>query len=406
MPESENWNAMNALNKPTLASTPVQRLLSLDLVRGITIAFMIMVNNNGGSGSWGFMNHAKWNGLTPTDLVFPTFVFVVGASIVFAFEARLARGATRSELAWHTLRRAVILFLLGIVVNGFPFFELDHLRVYGVLQRIAVCYLVVGLFYVWDRRVWTKLAVLAAALVGYWVLLRWVPVPGAGVPGRDIPFLDPDLNLVAWLDRHLMPGHLYENWSTHNLRDPEGLLSDIPAVGTALLGLLAGMWLRGSRAVMATTKGMAAGCLVLLASGYLWSVWFPLNKKLWTSSYVLVSAGWSLALLTVAYWAVEQRGWGKVGDGGRSKAWIWPWLVFGSNAIAAYMVSELLPGVLENIAIHSGGRARSLQAFLSAPIFAYIPITGWAAFIFSVSFTAVCFVPVWLLYRKRIFVKV
>jgi predicted acyltransferase len=399
MAESENSIAMT---NPALASSPVQRLLSLDVVRGITIAFMIMVNNNGGSGSWGFMNHAKWNGLTPTDLVFPTFVFVVGASIVFAFDARLARGATRSQMAWHTLRRAVILFLLGIVVNGFPFFELDHLRIYGVLQRIAVCYLVVGLFYLWDQRVSSKVAVLVAALVGYWILMRWVPVPGAGVPGRDIPFLDPDLNLVAWLDRHLMPGHLYENWTTHNLRDPEGLLSDIPAVGTALLGLLAGMWMRGGRAIAAKTKGLAAGCVVLLASGYLWSLWFPLNKKLWTSSYVLVAAGWSLALMTAAHWAMEQRGWFK----GRAKVWIWPWLVFGSNAIVAYMVSELLPSVLDNIPIHAGGHARSLGTFLSAPIFAHIHNPGWAAFTYSVSYTALCFVPVWLLYRKKVFVKV
>ena len=122
------------MTNPALASAPGNRLLSLDVLRGITIAFMIMVNNNGGSGSWGFMNHAAWNGLTPTDLVFPTFVFVVGASIVFAFEARLARGATRAGLAWHTVQRAAILFLLGIVVNGFPFFHLDHLRIYGVLH--------------------------------------------------------------------------------------------------------------------------------------------------------------------------------------------------------------------------------------------------------------------------------
>ena len=141
------------MTNPAFASTPVRRLLSLDVLRGITIAFMIMVNNNGGSGSWGFMNHAAWNGLTPTDLVFPSFVFVVGASIVFAFEARLARGATHTAVAWHTVRRAGILFLLGIVVNGFPFFRLDHLRIYGVLQRIAVCYLVVGLLYLCDRRV-------------------------------------------------------------------------------------------------------------------------------------------------------------------------------------------------------------------------------------------------------------
>ena len=386
------------MTNPASVSAPAQRQLSLDVLRGITIAFMIMVNNNGGDGSWWFMNHAECNGLTPTDLVFPTFVFVVGASIVFAFDARLARGATRAQLAWHTLRRAAILFLLGVVVNGFPFFEVAHLRIYGVLQRIAICYLLVGLFYLWDRRVWTKVAVLAAALIGYWVLVRWIPVPGAGLPVRDIPFLDKDLNIVAWLDRHLMPGHLYENWTTHNLRDPEGLLSDIPAVGTALIGLLAGLWLRGQRSLKGKTLGLAAASLGCLASGYVWSIWFPLNKKMWTSSYVLMAAGFSLALLTVIYWMVEQRGW--------RKGWTWPWLVFGSNAIVAYMVSELLPSALWNIEFISSGRRTDAMGYLSQTVFAHIPDKGWAAFAFSVSFTAVCFIPVWLLYRKKIFVKV
>ena len=390
------------MTNPASGNPRVQRLLSLDVLRGITIAFMIMVNNNGGSGSWGFMNHAAWNGLTPTDLVFPTFVFVVGASIAFAFDARLARGATRAELAWHTLRRAGILFVLGIVVNGFPLFELTHLRIYGVLQRIAVCYLVVALFYLWDQRVWTKVAALGVALVGYWILLRWVPVPGAGMPGRDFPFMDQSMNLVSWLDRQLMPGHLYLPWTTHDLRDPEGLLSDLPAVGTALLGLLAGLWMRGRKAAQTKTLGLAAGSAACLATGYLWSVWFPLNKNLWTSSYVLVAAGWSLAALTLTYWAVEQNGWGRE----RGKGWIWPWLVFGSNAIVAYMFSELLPGGLSEIHFTAGGQRSNVLGWVFSQVFAHIPDPGWAAFAYSVSFLAVCFVPVWVLYRKKIFVKV
>jgi len=156
------------MTSPLHLPEPARRLLSLDVVRGITIAFMIMVNNNGGSGSWRFMNHAEWNGLTATDLVFPTFVFVMGVSVVFAIEARLARGATRGQLVRHTVQRAVILCVLGIVVNSFPFFELDHMRFYGVLQRIAVCYLAVSLFYLWDRRAWPIAAALVVALVGYW----------------------------------------------------------------------------------------------------------------------------------------------------------------------------------------------------------------------------------------------
>ena len=375
-----------------------QRLVALDVLRGITIAFMIMVNNNGGAGSWHFMNHAQWNGLTPTDLVFPTFVLVVGASIAFAFEARLKRGATRTQLAWHTVKRAVILFLLGIVVNSFPFFELVHMRFYGVLQRIAVCYLVVGLFYLWDRRVGTKVAALAVALVGYWVLLRWVPVPGAGMPGRDFPFMDQTQNMVSWLDRLLLKGHLYLPWTTHDVRDPEGLLSDLPAIGTALIGLLTGLWLRGQSAVKTKAAGLAAAAVGCLGCGYLWSLWFPLNKNMWTSSYVLVAAGYSLLLLTVVFWMVEVRGW--------RRGWTWPWLVFGSNAIVAYMFSELLPGVIGSIAIPVDGKHESLQVFLAAPIYALIANPGWAAFAYAVTYTAVCFVPVWMLYRKRIFVKV
>jgi predicted acyltransferase len=382
----------------TPASASIKRLVSLDVVRGITIAFMIMVNNNGGAGSWHFMNHADWIGLTPTDLVFPTFVFVVGVSIVFAFESRLARGVTRAQLAWHTAQRAVTLFLLGIVVNGFPYFHLDHLRFYGVLQRIAVCYLVVGLFYLWDRGAMSKIAVLVLCLLCYWILVRWVPVPGAGMPGHDVAFLDKDQNIVAWLDRQLMPGHLYEDWTTHNTRDPEGLLSDIPAIGTALLGLLTGLWLRSDRSVKAKASGLLGGCVGLLTLGYFWSMWFPLNKKMWTSSYVLVAAGYSLALMGVVYWAVELRGW--------RKGWTYPWLVFGSNAITAYMFSELLPGVLDLIKFSSGGRIVTLKGFLFDHIFAHIPDRGWAAFAWSVSFTAVCLLPVWFLYRKKIFVKV
>jgi predicted acyltransferase len=389
-------------NSPAGAGASVgkapQRLVALDVLRGITIAFMIMVNNNGGAGSWHFMNHAQWNGLTPTDLVFPTFVLVVGASIAFAFEARLKRGATRTQLAWHTVKRAVILFLLGIVVNSFPFFELVHMRFYGVLQRIAVCYLVVGLFYLWDRRVGTKVAALAVALVGYWVLLRWVPVPGAGMPGRDFPFMDQTQNMVSWLDRLLLKGHLYLPWTTHDVRDPEGLLSDLPAIGTALIGLLTGLWLRGQSAVKTKAAGLAAAAVGCLGCGYLWSLWFPLNKNMWTSSYVLVAAGYSLSLLTVVFWLVEVKGW--------RKSWTWPWLVFGSNAIVAYMFSELLPGVIGSIAIPVDGKHESLQEFLAAPIYALIANPGWAAFAYAVTYTAVCFVPVWMLYRKRIFVKV
>jgi predicted acyltransferase len=384
------------MTNPASASTPLTRLLSLDVVRGITIAFMIMVNNNGGPGSWHFMNHAEWNGLTPTDLVFPTFAFVIGVSVVFAFEARLARGAARAQLAMHTVQRAVILIVLGIIVNSFPFFHLAHMRFFGVLQRLAVCYLVVGLFYLYDNRAWTKVAALVAALVGYWVLVRWVPIPGVGMPGRDVPFMDMSQNLVSWIDRQVLPYHLYLYPPDHNVRDPEGLLSDLPDIGTTLMGALAGIWLRSKRSIPAKTAGLAAACIASLAIGYLWSLQFPLNKNMWTSSFVLVAGGYSLGLLTLVFWAVEQMHW--------RKGWTWVWLVFGSNAIAAYMFSELVPGIIFNIPFSSGaGNRSSPVAQFLMHTFGHIPYPGWAAFAYSVSFTAFCFIPVWILYRKKIF---
>jgi predicted acyltransferase len=392
------------------APTPFQRLLSLDILRGITIAFMIMVNNNGGRTAWAQMHHAEWNGLTATDLVFPTFLLVVGASIVFAYEARLAKGATRAQLAWHTAKRACILFLLGIVVNSFPYFHLVHMRFYGVLQRIAICYLVVGLFYLWDKRVWTKVAALAVVLVGYWVLVQWVPVPGVGMPGRDVPFLDKGQNIVAWVDRQLMPGHLYEDYTTHNLCDPEGLLSDIPAFGTTLLGLLTALWLRTQRTPRTKAIGMVIGAASCLALGYLWSICFPLNKKMWTSSFVLTAAGWSLVVFALAFWAVEIKGWGKSKGGSKAevltRAAVWPWLVFGSNAIAAYMVSELLPGISDMARFTSNGQEMSPLWWARLHFFGFLPNDGWAPFAYSFSFMALCFIPVWILYRKKIFLKV
>ncbi len=390
------------MTTPAPVST-LQRLLSLDVLRGLTIAFMIMVNNTGGEGAWTEMRHADWNGFTATDLVFPTFLFVVGVSIVFSIEARLKRGESRAKLAWHSLRRAAILYMLGIFVNGFPHYHLAHLRFYGVLQRIAVCYLIVSLLYLWDRRVWTKVTLLFCVLIGYWVLVRWVPVPGAGVPGRDVPFLDKDQNIVAWLDRQLMPGHLYEDPPAHNLRDPEGLLSDIPALGTTLLGLLAGLWLSGKRATRTSLLGLAIGATACLATGYFWSIWFSLNKKMWTSSYVLVASGWSLLLFALVYWAVEQRGWGK---SGWSKRLLWPWLVFGSNAIVAYIISDLLEGAVGLFRFTASGHRDDALSYLYDHLFVPIGDPGWRALAYSVFYAMVCFLPVWALYRRKIFIKV
>jgi len=379
-------------------ATKPARMISLDVLRGLTIGFMILVNNNGdGAHAYWALKHAAWNGFTPTDLVFPTFLFLVGISTVFSTATRVAQRATRLSLFLHIIRRTVILYLLGLVVNSFPFFHLDTMRFYGVLPRIAICYFFVATLYLFSPGWRDKVALLVAALVGYWLLMRFVPVPGFGVPVRDIPLLDPDMNLTAWLDRQIFSApHLYER-----TRDPEGLLSTIPALGTALIGLLTGLWLRTSRTLAEKARGIAIAGVSGLVIGGIWNIWFPINKKLWTSSYVLFAAGLSLLLLAISIWIVDLRS-GDPDPVKRARRFM-PFLVFGMNAIAAYVLSELLPGVLENIHVKPG--VNFLQ-WLYQSILHVVPNVPFASLLYSLIYVAVCWVPMFVLYRRRIFFKI
>ena len=375
-------------------SSPTGRLLSLDVLRGITIAFMILVNNNGDEEhAYAQLQHAFWNGWTATDLIFPTFLFLVGVSIVLAFESRLNRGATRKSLLVHSVRRAAILFLIGVVLHGYPHFHLHTLRIYGVLQRIAICFLLASALYLWDQRAASKVAVIVIALLGYWVLLRWVPVPGYGLPGRDIPLFDPRANLTAVIDRHLFPGRLYNGF-----RDPEGLLSDLPALATTLLGVLTGIWLRSPRGAVRKAVGMATAGLSAIALGLIWNPWFPINKNLWSSSFVLFAAGCSMTGLAICYWGVEIKQW--------RRGWTYVWLVFGSNAISAYALSEFLSANLGAIHVHTSGGTLKLQRYLFLRVFAPGHDLAVASLLYSICFVAVCFVPMAVLYHKKIFIKV
>ena len=356
------------------------RIISLDILRGVTIAFMILVNC-----IWHFpvvyspLEHSPWNGWTPTDLVFPAFLFYMGASIVFSTDSRILRGDSKSSLLGHIVRRSCILFLLGLLVNAFPWFHFSTLRIYGVLQRIAVCYLVTGTFYLLDRRVSTKVTVVIAILAGYWVLLRFVPVPGFGLPGRDVPFMDPRADLVAWLDRLIFPHRLFIS----GVRDPEGLLSDLPSVATTLLGVLTGLWLRTGRSLMTKFRGLLGAGAVAILLGELWNPWFPINKNLWTSSYVLFTAGVALVAWAFLYWVVEIKGW--------KKGWSTFWLVFGTNAITAYVLSELLEAATEQI---PKAPMRSYDLQLYDRFFAGIHPPGIASLAYAICFVIVCWLPV------------
>jgi predicted acyltransferase len=384
--------------QPSLTAARPGRLLSLDVLRGLTIAFMILVNNNGSEAhAYWPLKHAAWNGFTPTDLVFPTFLFLVGISTVYSTAARVAQGATRQSLFQHALRRSIILYLLGLVVNSFPSFNLHTMRFYGVLPRIAICYLVIASLYLLSPDWRSKAALAIAALAGYWILMRFGPVPGYGIPTHDVPLLDRDANLTAWLDRQIFSApHLYER-----TRDPEGLLSTIPSLATAILGLLTGIWLATQRTLRARAAGIAIAGLSGVLLGVLWNLSFPINKKLWTSSYVLFAGGLSLLLLALCLLIVDLRD--KASSTSRPSSFLSPFLVFGTNAISAYVFSELLQSTL--ISMHPAAGI-NLQQLIYRSIAGVIPNQAFASLIYSIGFVAVCWLPVSVLYRRGIFIKI
>jgi len=377
---------------------PAGRLVSVDVLRGLTIAFMILVNNNGNeAAAYWPLKHSAWNGCTPTDLVFPTFLFLVGITTVFSTASRLAKGATKQALFLHVLRRSIILYLLGLVVNSFPYFHLHTMRFYGVLPRIAICYLITASFYLISPGWRSKVVIAVAALAGYWILMRYVPIPGYGIPGHDVPLLDHDANLTAWLDRQIFSAsHLYEQ-----TRDPEGLLSTIPAVATTLFGLLTGIWLRTQRTLAAKVVGITIAGISGVLLGALWNFSFPINKKLWTSSYVLFAGGISLLLLALCLLIVDLRKArsAEPADSSLDK----PFLVFGTNAISAYVFSELLQSTFS--AIHSG-QGLNLQQTLYQSILHIAPNPAFASLLYSLGFVGVCWLFVSALYHHRIFVRV
>jgi predicted acyltransferase len=371
------------------------RLMSLDIFRGMTIAAMILVNDPGdGPAAYWPLKHSAWNGWTPTDLVFPFFLFIVGVAMAFSFTSRLQRGDSRAKLLGHVLFRALILFTLGVFLNGFPTrYDPAHLRIYGVLQRIAICYVITAILELWTE--WrVQLAIAVACLAGYWLLMRYMSVPGFGVPTHDIPLLDPDRNIVAWLDRKLLMGHLYEG-----ARDPEGLLSTIPAVATCVAGLLTGKWLKSVKRGWAKTVAMAAVGVALVILGEITDAWFPINKKLWTSSYVILTAGLALVCLALCHWLVDVKR--------RRGVWTTPILVLGRNAIAAYFFSEALAASLWAVSFRTGaGHRVSLQELFYSYLFEPIANPANASLLYALAYVAVCWLVMAALYRKGVFLKV
>jgi len=372
------------------------RLLSLDIYRGLMVAGMIIVDNPGSDehAYWPIM-HAKWNGWTPADFIFPSFLFLVGISLVYSFDARRHRGESNNQILWHAFKRSLILIAVGLLVNASPIYGLDlHTwRFEGVTQRIGFCYLCAAMLELWAGRRGQLFAFLAC-LAGYWALLRFVPVPGAGVPGRDIPFMDQVQNLPAWLDRKLFVGHLYDG-----TRDPEGILHTIPAIGTTLIGVLTGRWLKSKRSASQLIGGMVFFGIVGMLTGELWHRWFPINKNLWTSSFVLFSGGFCLLFFSLLYWVCEVKEWcGK---------WTMPILVFGMNAIAGFVADSLIYGPGYTFTVTGAdGTTRNWHDAAQAHLESLGLSVANASLAYSFGALLICWTMLWVLWRRKIYLKV
>jgi len=334
------------------------------------MAAMVLVNN---PGTWRAvyapLRHAEWHGLTPTDIIFPFFLFIVGVAIP------LSRPSVP-----RVLRRAAIIFGLGLLLNGVPSFDWATIRIPGVLQRIALCYLVSALLFA--RTSWrTHASVTAALLLMYWAALTLVPVPGYGAGD-----LSPDGNLAAWLDRVVLGPHVLRLTRVY---DPEGILSTVPAIATTLLGVLTGQWLQSGRAARTIAVGMTLAGAVAVLVGAAWGVVFPVNKALWTSSYAVLTAGLALLALAACYAAIEIRGW---------RRWAAPFVVLGVNALMLFFLSTLVARVLTLIRVDGS----TLQRTIFERGFAPWAAPASASLAYAVVYLLAWWGVMWLFYRAGV----
>jgi len=435
-----------------------QRLVSLDVFRGITIAGMVLVNNPGTwSAIYSPLEHAEWNGITPTDYIFPFFLFIVGTAIPIALRKRMTNGVT-SRVYIKIIQRAATIFALGLLISMVPFFQFNDstgipyalkillvisfsaalyfylaekrmeaaivagisaltiigfylagaeivwynfstMRIPGVLQRIAVCYLIVSILFL--HTTWKQQAIIGAVLLlAYWALITLIPVPGCELTTMN----DKACNLAAYIDRVVFTeNHI---WRQAKVYDPEGILSTIPALVTTISGVLTGTWLirkdedTGVRpGALNKASGMFFFGTVLLALGWSWSLVFPLNKALWTSSYVLYTSGLALLTLASCYWLIDIKGYVK---------WTKPFVIFGVNAIALYAFSGIFARLLGMVRVAGpdGDKPISLQEWIFNNVFLPFAEPINASLAFAICFILLGLFLMWLLYRKNIYIRV
>ncbi len=370
-------------------STSSNRLISLDALRGFSIAAMILVNFPGNEHSvYATLQHSRWNGLTMTDLIAPLFFFIVGVSITLAYTKRLEAGIPKEGMYKKIITRTLKIYFVGLLLNLIPDFNFAELRYTGTLARISVIFIVSAFLFLnsdWKKQAWIG----GLTLVAYWLAMTLIPTPGYGKV-----MLEPNANLAAWIDQHFLPGEVWKPWfDPDRIWDPEGILSTFPAIVTGITGLLAGHVLinkklsRHEKTIYLMVGGSFSAIL-----GYFWGLTFPVNENIWTSSFVLVSSGFAAMFLGAVYYLVDILGYQ---HGTR------PGIIFGANAITAYVLGDVLSLIFYGWKI--GGHSLNEYFFDALTSAGLGP--KFVSMLYAVIFVCIVFVPVYILYKKKIFIK-
>lgn len=336
---------------------------------------MILVNN---PGSWQFvyspLRHAQWHGCTPTDLVFPFFLWIVGVAMTLSFAKRIERGDDKMLLWRHALRRGALIFLIGLVLNLLPKFDFENVRILGVLQRIGLCYMIGATIYLFTS-IRGQIAAIVILLVGYWALMMYFPVPGYGPGLVD----QKEGNFAQWIDSKLLAGHM---WASSKTWDPEGIPSTFPAVCNVLLGGLIGHLLR-----IGKTNALPPIGIILIAFGQLWGAIFPINKQLWTSSFVLWTCGMATLVFYLLWWVIDVKGW---------RSWAKPFEILGMNALVAYIGSGILAKILSMTGAHK---------WLYDHFYSLIASPINASLLFALTEVLIFILLAWWMWQRKIFVR-
>jgi len=405
----------DATTSAVASSAPRERLISLDVFRGITIAGMLLVND---PGTWSAifppLEHAAWDGWTPTDLIFPFFLFIVGITTYLSMSARRARGDNDAALVKQILRRGIIIYLLGFAMAMFPFyqwgtidslpnatawdriiFRIEHVRILGVLPRIAIVYICAGLLTL-RTTLKQQVIIIGTLLLGYWFAMTLIPVPGENAIGAVLLHTK-DRNLAAYLDRLILGTN--HTWVGSVTFDPEGPMSTIPAIATAMLGVIAGRWLAlKEKPLLERISGLFAAGSIAMVLGLMWNWSFPINKSLWTSSYVLFTAGMACVALATIMWIVDYV---------NVKWWTKPFVVFGVNPIVAFVGSGVMARLIYTLwHVNYQGKSIALQDAIYQIVFLPWLPPRVASLAFAISFVLLWYGILLVLYKRNIILKV